>query len=230
MTHLTIKDLPVSERPYEKFEKYGPQSLSDAELLAIIIKSGTRNERVVDIAGRILKTAKECEGLGGILYLKKKDLQKIKGIGPVKTTQILCLAEIYKRIQKASRPFHKRLNSPAEIAEHYMADMRCLKTECCMLLCLDSKCQVIGEKMISAGTVNSSVLSPREVFICALDNEAVSVVLLHNHPSGDPTPSREDFDVTARLKETGELLGIQLLDHIIIGDNTYLSFLEKDFI
>ena len=99
-----------------------------------------------------------------------------------------------------------------------------------MLLCLDSKCQVIGEKMISAGTVNSSVLSPREVFICALDNEAVSVVLLHNHPSGDPTPSREDFDVTARLKETGELLGIQLLDHIIIGDNTYLSFLEKDFI
>ena len=228
--YYTVKELPVSERPYEKYEKSGPSALSDAELLAIIIRSGSRNERAVDLATRVLDYSGSYPGLIGLNHINLNELQSIKGIGRVKAIQLLCIAELTKRMAKATNEGRLKMITPEAVAHYYMQDMRHLSRERVLLIMLDSKSKILKDMIISTGTINSSLLSPREIFLSALKYEAVFVILLHNHPSGDPTPSMEDIQITKRMKEAGNLIGIKLMDHIIIGDNKYISLSEQGYI
>ncbi|CRZ34359.1 DNA repair protein RadC [Herbinix hemicellulosilytica] len=228
--HLTVKELPVSERPYEKCETYGPQFLSDAELLAVILKTGSKGLRAIDLAVNVLNYSKTYPGLKGLNYLTMKELTKIRGIGRVKAIQLLCLTELTKRMSKEVHKESLKFTTPQSVAEYYMQDMRHLKKEQVLLLMLDSKSKLIKDMVMSSGTVNLSIVPIREILIQALKEEAVKIILVHNHPSGDPAPSPEDIRVTKRMKEAGDLIGISLMDHIIIGDNKYISLKEQGFL
>lgn len=221
--HYTIKELPESERPYEKCERLGPGALTDAELLAAVLRSGTKDKRATGLAVEILGLHPYYEGLLGICHVTMNELMRIRGIGRVKAVQILCIAELSMRL--SSQKVHKKISfhTPKSIADYYMEKMRHLNL-------FNGKNKVIKELKVSVGTVNQTVASPREVFLEALKYEAVYLILLHNHPSGDPTPSRQDVSVTKRIKEAGELLGIYLSDHIIIGDRSYVSFKEQQLL
>lgn len=222
----TMKEMPSTERPYEKCEQRGAQSLSDVELLAVLLRTGTRGENALELSERILYHAGES-GILSIHQFNKERLMRIKGIGKVKAIQISCISELAKRLAKASAQELLSFESPDSIARYYMEDLRHEKQEHMKLLMLNTKAKLIGETNISKGTVNASLITPRELFIEALQKNAVSIVILHNHPSGDPTPSREDRLTTRRIQEAGALIGIELLDHIIIGNNCYISFREE---
>ncbi len=226
-TYLTVKELPTSERPYEKCEKYGAGALSDAELLAVIIRTGTKKQRVIDLAVNILNYSTAYPGLKGLNYLTMKELMKIKGVGRVKAIELLCLTELTRRMAKEASRDSLRLTAPQSVADYYMQDMRHLAHEQVLLLMLDSKNRLLKDMVISEGTVNTSIMPTREVFVHAVKYEAVNIILLHNHPSGDPTPSSEDIRVTKKIAEAGNLIGISLMDHIIIGDNRYISLKEQ---
>lgn len=221
-----MKNIPVQERPYEKCLKRGASSLSDSELLAVLLRTGTKGENVIDLANRILYQAGK-EGLLGIHQFSIEELQKMKGIGTVKAVQIVCISELAKRLAKAKAEKTLCFTSPDTIAQYYMEDLRHETQEHMKMLMLDSKANLIGDKDVFKGTVNASLITPRELFIEALQKNAVSIIIMHNHPSGDPTPSREDIFATKRILEAGNLIGIELLDHIIIGNNCYISFREK---
>ncbi len=216
------------ERPYEKLETHGPGFLSDAELLAIIIKSGSPQEKSTDLAMRLIKA--HPSGLLGLHHLTLDQLKKVHGIGRVKAIQLKALSEISKRMAKAEYNNKLIVTSPSTIAAYYMEEMRHLEREHLKIVLLDTKHQVIGDYILSVGTVNSSLIHPREIFIHALKRDAVKIVLMHNHPSGNPAPSPEDIAVTQRVKEAGEVLGVPLMDHIIIGDGRYVSLKEKGYI
>lgn len=222
----TMKEMLENERPYEKCERFGAGSLSDAELLAVLLRTGTRGENALELAKRILYTIGD-EGILSIHHYSMEQLKEIKGVGRVKAVQIACISELAKRLAKAKACDLLEFTCPSSIAQYYMEDMRHERQEIMKLLMLNSKSRLIGEKDISRGTVNASLITPRELFIEALQKQAVSIIILHNHPSGDPTPSREDIYITARIREAGKLIGIELLDHIIIGNNCYTSFSEK---
>ena len=220
-----MKELPNCERPYEKCMEKGVHSLSDKELLAVLLRCGTPGENAVDLSERLLYH----EGADGILGLHQFSMEKllqIKGIGKVKAVQILCITELAKRLAKANAKETLCFSAPDTIARYYMEDLRHEKQENMKLLMLNSKAMLIGECDISKGTVNASLITPRELFIEALQKNAVAIVIMHNHPSGDPTPSQEDILTTDRIKNAGNLIGIELLDHIIIGNNCYISFRE----
>ena len=225
----TIKDMPNAERPYEKCLKQGAEALSDAELLAVLLRTGTKGENVLALAKRLLYQDGGA-GLLGIHQFSFQSLMKLKGIGKVKAVQILCLSELAKRLSKASVEPRLRFSSSQSVAEYYMEDLRHRNQEVMKLLLLNSKAELIDETNISKGTVNASLVTPRELFVEALKKEAVSMILLHNHPSGDPTPSRDDILTTKRISECGLLIGIELLDHIIIGNNCYVSFQEENLL
>lgn len=214
------------ERPYEKCERKGAGSLSNEELLAVLLRTGTRGENAIDLARRILYNAGE-PGILGIHQFSVSRLMQIKGVGRVKAVQISCISELAKRLARSSYEDTLCFTDPASIARYYMEELRHEKQEVMKLLMLNSKAKLIGESNVSKGTVNVSVITPRELFIEALQKNAVSIVIMHNHPSGDPTPSREDLLTTKRILEAGLLIGIELLDHIIIGNNCYVSFREK---
>lgn len=228
--HIKTKDLPVSERPYEKFVSYGAEKLSDAELLAIIIRTGSSKERAVEVATKVLSISTEASGLLGLCHLSLPELKKVAGIGTVKALQILAVVELTKRMAKASNGNALYFQTPESIADYYMQDMRNLEVEKVILLLLNSKSKLIKDMDISLGTVNCSLLSPREIFIEATRYKAVYIILVHNHPSGDPTPSKEDFNITDRIQQAGTLLGIKLMDHVIIGDNKYISLKKKGYL
>ena len=225
-SYLTVKELPESERPYEKCERFGAETLSDAELIAVILRTGSKQERVTELAVRVLNHSKQQKGLLSLHYMTLQELQKIPGIGKVKAIQLLCVAELAKRMAVQTREERISFHNPESIADRYMPIMRHLKKEEVMLLMLDGKMRRIADKVIATGTVNAAVLDTREILVEALRYEAVYLVVLHNHPSGNPTPSKEDIAVTGRLKQAGDLVGIPLKDHIIIGDNTYSSMQE----
>lgn len=227
---LMMKELPVSERPYEKCVKYGATSLSDAQLLAVIIRTGCDTLRATDLAERILNLSENKKGLAILNYLTINELKKVRGVGNVKAIQLQCVAEIAKRIAKSNNCEKFCVSSPSALAQHFMSEMRFLTREQLMIVLLDTKNKIISSKTLSMGTVNSSLVSPRELFIEALKNDAVSVAVLHNHPSGDPTPSKEDIAITKRIMEAGNIIGIQLIDHIIIGDGKYVSLKERGLI
>ena len=214
------------ERPYEKCERRGAASLSDEELLAVLLRTGTRGENALALARRILYHAGET-GILGIHQFSMERLTAIKGIGKVKAIQISCISALAKRLSKASYQEALCLSEPGTIARYYMEDLRHGKQEQMKLLMLNTKSRLIGETDISKGTVNASLITPRELFIEALQKSAVYIIIIHNHPSGDPTPSRDDLLITKRIFDAGSLIGIELLDHIIIGNNCYMSFREE---
>lgn len=215
------------ELPYDKFKKYGVESLSDVELLAIMLRTGTKNKTPLELGRDILNLAGEKWGLLGLHHFSLKDLLQISGIGEVKAIQLLCIAEICKRTANMKAKVDLSFDKPDTIAAYYMESMRHLETEKLFLVLLDAKLRKMSEKIISIGTLNTTLISPREIFIQALKQEAAYIVLLHNHPSGDSTPSRQDINVTQKIKEVSDLVEIPLLDHIIIGDNRYTSFNEE---
>lgn len=225
----TIKDMYREERPYEKCERFGASSLTDVELLAVLLRTGTIGENSLQLAQKILHPDFGQEGILNLHHWSMEQLLAVKGIGRVKAIQILCLAELCRRLAKAEAASMLDFTAPETIAQYYMEDMRHKKQEVLKLLLLNTKSRLIGEKNISRGTVNMTLISPRELFIEALQKNAVSIILLHNHPSGDPTPSKEDVLITKRVYDAGALIGIELLDHIIIGDNRFISLREKGF-
>lgn len=222
-----IKELNTEERPYEKCERFGAKHLTNIELLAVLLRTGTKGENSLQLAKKILYPDSSKGGILNIHRWSYEQLIHMKGIGKVKAIQILCLSELAKRLSKASVEEELNFNSPESIARYYMEDLRHEKQEHMKLLLLNTKTKLIGETIISKGTVNAAIISPRELFIEALQKGAVSIILLHNHPSGDPTPSKEDIIITKQIQEAGELLGVHLLDHIIIGNNCYVSMREK---
>lgn len=224
----TEKKKLQTELPYEKFLKHGPESLSEAELLAIILRTGTKECSSVELGRQILDlAASPHKGLLGLHHVSVEDLMQIRGIGEVKAVKVKCLAELSMRMAKAKNEPLLRFDAPKTVAEYFMEELRHEEKEKVMLLCLDNKAQLIAQTVLSVGTVNASLISPREVFQYALKMQAVYIMVLHNHPSGDPRPSRQDMEITERLVKTGELMDILLLDHIIIGDNSYTSFKES---
>ena len=214
----TMKGLPVSERPYEKVLEKGPASLSDAELLSVILRSGTKNIPVREMAEEILNSGNP-PGLAGLLHGAVEDYKAI---------QLACVGELSARIWKtAASEKTVVFDAPSKVAAFYMEEMRHLEQENLKLLLLNTKNILLKDTTVSIGTVNASCATPREIFIEALRSRACGIILLHNHPSGDPTPSREDCLFTERVMEAGKLMGVPLLDHIIIGDNSYVSLRER---
>ena len=224
----TIKDLPEDERPREKLYKYGVRSLSNSELLAIIIRAGSREKTAIELCQRLL--ASDKDGISFLSDASIEEITKIKGLGKCKAAQILAAVEIGNRI-KASKDGNKiRIESPRDVSNVLMDEMKILKKEYFKIVMLNTKNQIIGIENISIGSLNSSIVHPREVFKEAIKRSSASIILAHNHPSGDPTPSKEDINITKRLIEGGEILGIKVLDHIIIGNNIYVSLKERDII
>lgn len=226
---LTMREMPVSEQPYEKCERYGAECLSDSELLAVILRTGSRGECSTELARQLLQRL-PGKKIYGLFQSSLEQLREVKGIGRVKAIQLICLAEITKRMLK-SRMEEQQLicEEPAEIAAYYMPSMRFQETEQVRLLILNSRNVVVNDYVVSNGSFDSAMASPREVFYYALKHKAVAIILLHNHPSGDPAPSKEDLLLTRKLARTGELIGIPLLDHIVIGDNRYVSLKESGY-
>jgi DNA repair protein RadC len=221
---LRIKDLPESERPREKLTKYGAEVLSNAELLAILLRTGTKDESAIDIAYKLLK---HQEGIGFILENKAEELSSIHGIGPAKAAQLKAAVELGRRL--ATQTYKKEIfiRCSKDASNIVMEDMRYLKKECMKAILLNIKCGLVSIEEISVGSINSSIVHPREVFVPAIKKSCASLILVHNHPSGDPTPSQEDINITNRLIEGGKILGIEVVDHIIIGDGKYVSLKDK---
>ena len=220
---MKIKALPAEERPMEKGLFQGMGSLSNTELLALIINSGTREKSAIALAEELIGRS---EGIFHLHEMSAQELMAIQGIGRGKAARILASLELGKRM--ASRPSGNsiRVSCAEDIAGFFMEEMRNLKQETFRILLLNAKGDMISAENISVGEVTSTVVQPREVFRPAVRKSAAAVVLLHNHPSGDPTPSNSDLEMTRNVKEVGEMMGIELLDHIIIGDNRYTSFKE----
>lgn len=217
-----------SEMPYEKFLSKGAGALTEAELLAIIIRTGTSQNSPVELGQKILTLPSVKEnGLNGLHSVSIKELMGIKGIGQVKAVKLKSLAELSMRMAMAQAQKKLQFLNPCSVANYYMEKLRHEKKEQVILLLLDNKSCLLEECLLSIGTVNTSLLSPREVFLSALKAEAVYIMLMHNHPSGDPTPSKQDIVITDKIKKIGAMIDIVLIDHIIIGDNKYISFKES---
>lgn len=217
--------------PYEKFLKLGPEALSEAELLAIILRTGTRRYSALDLAGQVLSLFKGREdGLNGLHHISVKELMEIPGIGEIKAVKLKCIAELAIRMAKERAAVSLNFCSPETVAGYYMEAMRHEEKEKILLLLLDNKLHLIEENILSVGTVNASLLSARDIFMKALKCRASNLMLLHNHPSGDPRPSRQDIVITRKIKEAGELMDIPLTDHIILGDNCYVSLKEAELL
>lgn len=226
---VTMKSLPRELQPYEKAMDHGPAVLSDAELLACILRTGSREKTSVELGRQILQLRKGREGLSGLNTLQFHELTELPGIGKVKAIQILCVLEFAKRMSRSQAAFALQFTNPAAIADYYMEDFRYEEQEKLLLLLLDNKNKLLGEKVLYQGTVNSSIVSPREIYLEALAYHAVGVILLHNHPSGDPSPSEGDLRVTKKVQDAGKIMDIPLLDHLILGDKRYFSFRERGY-
>ncbi len=213
--------------PYDKFLTYGADTLSDEELLAIILRTGTKGEDAVTLACRVIELCGDKRGILGLHHVTIKELMQINGIGEVKAVKLKAIAELSSRIAASKVGQDLYFRQPCDVAEAYMEQMRHLEKENCIAVYMDSKDSRISDVRLSVGNLNSSILSAREIFRQALLCNAASVILLHNHPSGDPRPSKEDISLTLQLKEAAKIMEIPLLDHIIIGDNTYTSLKEK---
>ena len=221
---MKMKELPISERPYEKLEMYGEKALSNAELIAIIIKTGTREESSVSIAQKIL--ALEKNGENNLKFLQNisiEEFMSIKGIGKVKAIQLKALCELTKRMSKPLDTSQVQINSPRDVADLLTDEMRFEKREIVKAIILNSKNTIVKIVDICYGGTNSAVLKPKDVLQEAIKVGAPKIILVHNHPSGDPMPSKSDFEFTDRLVQASKIMGVQLLDHIVIGDYNFES-------
>jgi len=226
----TMKDLPESERPYEKCESCGAASLSDAELLAIILRTGAKGKKAIDTACELLNIDDRFPGLEGLARLDRASFTGVSGIGRVKALQLEAVCELARRISRIRYKEREVFDSASLVAEYYMTTMRDLRQEELHIMMLDTRNSLIREKCLTVGTVNASLIDPREIFITALENRAVSIILVHNHPSGNVSPSEQDLDSTKRVRESGRLIGIALLDHLIIGNMNYISLRESGYL
>lgn len=225
--NLKIMEIPTSERPVEKLINFGAETLNNKELLAIILRCGTRGQNILALSEKVLS---EVNGLNGILNITYDEIKKIKGIKNVKASQILALAELFRRFNTLKADSKITINSPKDIAEMLMIEMADLNQEVLKLIVLSTKNKIIKVKDVFKGTLNSSLIHPREIYCEAIKSSGASIIICHNHPSGDPNPSEEDINITLRLIECGKIIGINLLDHIIVGDKKYLSLKEKGII
>ncbi|MEK6935498.1 MAG: DNA repair protein RadC [Nanoarchaeota archaeon] len=219
---MKILDFPKEGRPRERFLKLGPEALSDAELFAILLRTGTRGENVVDMSNRLIAEY----GLDKLFECSLKELQEIKGIGPAKAMQILTIAEIQKRINQSKHPI-KKITCAEDVFNYFHERLKDKKEEHFYILMLDTKNNIIAEQLISKGILDASIIHPREVFKPAIKNSASKIILVHNHPSGDPNPSGEDLEITEKLTNAGEEIGINILDHVILGKEGYWNSKEK---
>ncbi|MBG9590134.1 RadC family protein [Cytobacillus firmus] len=224
---LLIKDFPQDERPRERFVQNGPESLSNHELIAILLRTGTKDESVLQLANRLLT---HFEGLRLLKDASLDEITAIKGIGSAKAIQVLAAVEIGRRISKLTYDDRYIIRSPEDGANYVMHEMRFLSQEHFVCIYLNTKNQVLHKQTIFIGSLNASIVHPREVFKEAFRRSAASIICIHNHPSGDPTPSREDIEVTKRLAESGKIIGIDVLDHLIIGENKFVSLKEKGYL
>lgn len=224
---MQINKMHVWEKPMEKMHRQGIEALTDAELFAIIFRTGTRAVSAVGLAEQMLRRNLNGAPLVNLYQDSLLDLQEIPGIGQVKAAQVHAVLELSKRISKQRHAEDVKITSANAVANIYMEELRHLKQEYFKVIYLDTKNKIISDENISIGSLNASIVHPREVFKNAVKKSANSIIILHNHPSGDPAPSREDIDITRRIRKSGELLGITLLDHIIIGDHRYVSFKEE---
>jgi len=220
---VRIKDLPPSSKPRERFLKLGPEALSDAELFAIILRTGTINENVIDMSNRLIAE----HGLNNLFECSLKELQEIKGIGPSKAMQILTISELQKRHNQSKNKI-TRITSAEDVFNIFKDRLKNEKQECFYVLLLSTKNNLITEPiLISKGVLDAAIIHPREVFKPAIKNSASRIILVHNHPSGDPSPSDEDLDITRRIVESGKELDIKVLDHVIIGSEKWWNWVEN---
>ncbi|GAE27674.1 DNA repair protein RadC [Halalkalibacter wakoensis JCM 9140] len=229
MSHpsFLIRDVPLRERPRERLLQEGAKALSNQEIIAILLRSGTRHESVLQVAQQVLAK------FDGLLLLKDaaiEELCTVKGVGEAKAVELAAAIELGRRIHSLQPDDRYVIRSPEDVSNYVMEDMRFLQQEHFDCLYLNTKNQVLIRKTIFIGSLNASIVHPREVFKEAFRRSAASIICLHNHPSGDPTPSREDIEVTKRLTESGKVLGIELLDHIIIGDRKFVSLKEQGYV
>ena len=225
-----IKDLAVCERPYEKAISNGIETLTDAELLAVILRTGTNKMSSIDLSNQILNAHNIHKGLNGLFFMKRKDFLAIKGVGDTKATQLLAITELSKRINESRLKQSISFSNPGSIARYYMEKCKYFTKEHIYLMLFTNAHTLIKEVMLSEGTVSNSSISPREIFIEAIHYEAVNFILIHNHPSGLPEPSSADISSTLKIKEAGNIMDIHLSDHIIVGNNSYVSLFERGII
>lgn len=225
--HSKIKDWSHEDRPREKLEQRGPAALTDAELLAILIGSGTQRITALDLAKTLLS---EYENIAELAKCSFQELRQFKGIGKVKAIKLVASFEMLRRMQ-AHRPAKKtKIKTPEDVAEKFIPALRDLKKEIFRVVLLDSANQVIRDVTISEGTLNASLVHPREVFKAAIDDRAASVILLHNHPSGNPEPSAEDISITEQLRQAGKIMGIPVRDHIIVAGAQFTSLAQLGYL
>lgn len=224
MNYRRLKDLPNELLPRERLDQLGPEALSNGEILAILLRTGTKGENVLALAERILTDA---GGLAGLGRLTVHELAQIHGLGKAKSAGLKAALELGRRsasLDPVSRPV---INCPQDVAHIVMEEMRLLDREHFRVLSLSTKNHVLGISKVSIGSLNSSLVHPRECFKEAIRRNSHSIILVHNHPSGDPTPSPQDIEVTNRLVDGGKILGIEVLDHVIIGDKRFTSLKEQ---
>ena len=223
----TIKDIPADMRPREKLLRYGPGILSLQELLAIIIRTGSRDANAIQLAESILYQFKD---LRGINHASIEELcNAAAGVGEAKAAEIKAALELGRRLNQQDSEV-VRIKSPQDVAAWVMEELRYLQQEQFRILLLNTKNVIIACEEVSKGSLNSSIVHPREVFARAIRRSAAAIILVHNHPSGDPTPSQEDINITRRLVEVGRLVGIEVLDHLVIGDGVFSSLKEKGYV
>jgi len=219
-----LRHVPYNERPRERMLAYGADALSNAELLAILIRTGTKSQSAVGLATSVLQ---QCGSLRELVDISVAELTTIKGIGHAKALQLLAGIELGKRVARSKLGDAIKVRKPEDAALYIMEDLRYLKKEHFVCLFLNTKNDIISKETLSVGTLNASLVHPREVFRAAIRCSSASIICVHNHPSGDSTPSPEDILITKRLAEAGSLIGIEILDHIIIGDNNFVSLKEQ---
>jgi DNA repair protein RadC len=222
--HYTIKDLPTSERPRERLLKYGAGALSNAELLAIILRIGTMDENAVQLASRLLT---EFHNLGGLARADEAEITDAKGVGQVKVTQIKAALELGKRLQVEAPEERPQVRSPADAAHLVMPVMGLLEQEELHVMLLDTKNRVLGTRQVCKGAANVTHVDMADLFRHAIRANAVFLIVAHNHPSGDPTPSPEDVAITRQIVEAGKLLNVEVLDHLVIGRQAFVSLKER---
>ena len=218
---MKIKDLPEQNRPRERFLKHGPEALSDSELFAIILRTGSPNENVIDMSNRLIKEY----GLNNLFDCSLTELQKIKGIGPSKAMQLLAMAELGKRYSQSKGPI-KRVSSVKDVFDIFHERLKDEKQECFYVLMLNNMNYIIETRLISKGTLDKTLIHPREIFRYAIKNATSKIILVHNHPDGNSMPSVNDLEITEELVKAGNLIGIKIVDHVIIGKNEKWSWKE----
>ena len=221
---MKIKEIPQSERPYEKLEMYGAQALSNVELLAIIIKNGTKEESSVMLAQKILSMQKSTQdSLRFLQDISIKEFMSIKGIGKVKAIQLLAVCELTKRISRPIKNFNVQIKSPQDVADLLINELKYEKREIVKVLMLNVKNNILKIQDIALGGTSFAVFEIKDVLKEAIKIGAPKIILVHNHPSGDPTPSHDDIELTQKLEQVSKMLEIELLDHVVIGDGKYKS-------